>query len=297
MLLVSNFASATEVATDATPAGVDHEGTQDTVNKAGSGIELLPQLEFGVAAAGLQVPAYPASSVTNERQFFVPWFIYRSDNVQVKDGGVELLAYESDRLKIDLGVGGSLNADTSDTPLREGMPDLDFLLELGPRFNVPLSDETNDGIRSRLNWITSLRLALSTDFQRLDNRGPVLNTELRYRADGFANDKLSFSASLGSIWLGDELMDYFFAVDSEFATPTRPEYNASSGFLNLAASLGFSYDVTSDISTFIGLGYQSFDGAENSDSPLFEGNSTSSIIIAASWRLYKSKKMASIREE
>jgi len=64
--------------------------------------------------------------------------------VQVKDGGIELVAYRSDRLVIDLGVSGSLNSDTSDTPLREGMPDLDFLFELGPRFNVPLSDFTRD---------------------------------------------------------------------------------------------------------------------------------------------------------
>lgn len=227
----------------------------------------------------------------------MPWFIYRSDNIQVKDGGVELVAYESDRLKIDLGLSGSLNSDTSDTPLREGMPDLDFLLELGPRFDVPLSDSTRNGIRARLNWVTSLRLALSTDFRSIDNQGPVLNTELRYRMGGFYDDKLSFSASVSSTWLGNDLMDYFFAVDSEFATDTRPEFNASGGFLSVGASLGISYKVTRNINAFLGLGYNSLSGSENEDSPLFEDDSTSSIILAASWRLFESKTRVSVREE
>lgn len=293
-----NFVVAFEVAAN-TESGDSTANTADEVtdNNLASGLETLPQLEFGIAGAALQVPAYPASGVTNDRQFLVPWFIYRSDSVQVKDGGVELVAYESERLKVDLGISGSLNADTSDTPLREGMPDLDFLLELGPRFNVPLSDKTNNGIRARVNWVTSLRLAVSTDFRRLDSRGPVLNTELRYRMDGFNNDKLSFTASVNSTWLGNELMDYFFAVDSEFVTQGRAEFNARGGFLNVGASLGISYDITRNIGTFIGLGYKSFNGSENEDSPLFEDDSTTSVIIAASWRLYESKKMISVREE
>ncbi len=277
-------------------AGSENASEEQTINP-GSARESLPQLEFGIAAAALQVPAYPSSAVTNERQFVLPWFIYRSDTVQVKDGGVEMVAYESDRLKIDMGIGGSLNADTSDTPLREGMPDIDFLLELGPRFDVPLSNQTRNGIRTKLNWVTSLRLAVSTDFRRLDYRGPVLNTQLKYRVAGFGNDKVSLSASVSSTWLGNELMDYFYSVDDEFVTDSRPAFNAGGGFLNLGASFGVGFEPTPDINAYIGIGYRNFNGSENEDSPLFEQDSNTNIIVAASWRLYKSKKLVSVREE
>jgi len=44
------------------------------------------------------------------------------------------------------------------------------------------------------------------------------------------------------------------------------------------------------VGAFIGLGYTSLAGAENSDSPLFEDNGDPRIILALSWRLYQSKK-------
>ncbi len=259
--------------------------------------ESLPRLEIGVAAAALQVPAYPSSSVVSDRQFIVPWFIYRSDKVQVKDGGVELIAYQSDRLIIDLGIGGSLNADTSETPLREGMPDIDFLFEVGPRFNVPFLDSTKNNIRSRLNWFTSLRFAVSTDFRRLDFRGPLLNTEVEYRLEGFSNNKLSFNTSVFANWLGDDLMDYFFAVDDEFVTATRPAFDANAGFLNAGVSLGVSYRPTPALTTFLGLGYTSYKGSENDDSPLFEDDINTSIILAASWRFFESERRVTVRDE
>ena len=260
--------------------------------------ESLPRFEFGVAAAALQVPAYPASGVVNDRQFVVPWFIYRSDSVQVKDGGVKLIAYESDRLVIDLGISGSLNSDTSNTPLREGMPDLDFIFELGPRFDVPLLDFTNDrDIRSRVNWITSLRFAVSTDIRNFDYRGPVFNTSLGYRVGGFYNERLSFSASLSTTWLGERLSEYFYSVDPQFVTDTRPEFDAEAGFLNVQLSLGASLKPRPGISTFIGLGFASFAGSENEDSPLFEDDTNTRIIAAFSWRLFKSKRLVRVREE
>lgn len=256
-----------------------------------------PRFEFGVAAAGIQTPAYPASSVTSERLFVVPWFIYRSDKVQVKDGGIELVAYRSDRLVIDLGVSGSLNSDTSDTPLREGMPDLDFLFELGPRFNVPLSDFTRDGIRTRFNWVTSLRIALSTDFGSIDYQGPVLNTQLTYRSSGFFDNKLSFNAAVSTTWLGEELSDYFFEVDEQFVTPARAAFDARAGFLDVGISAGIGYKATPDITTFLGLGASSLNGSKNDDSPLFEDDINTRVILAASWRLFKSKRRVVNRDE
>ncbi len=259
--------------------------------------QVKPGFEFGLAAASVQVAAYPSSSVTSERYFLAPWFVYRSDNVQVKDGGIKLIAYESEKLTIDLGLGGSLNADTSETPLRDGMPDIDYLLELGPRFNVRLMDNTNTHGRNRLNWITAYRFALSTDFKRLDYRGPVLNTELSFRRSGLANNKLSFQASIGSTWVGNQLMDYFFSVAPEFETADRPQYNANGGFLGLDLSAGFQYKPVPAVNTFLGLGVTSLNGSKNDDSPLFEEDINTRVIVGVSWKLYQSKRTVSVANE
>lgn len=257
-----------------------------------------PRFEFGLASAALQVPAYPSSSVNTERLFVLPWFIYRSDKLQVKDGGVQLIAYQSDRLVIDLGIAGSLNSDTSETPLREGLPDLDFIIELGPRFTVPIFDRTDSkNRRSRLNWVTSFRFAVSTDFSSLDDRGPVLNTQLSYRKDGLFNNKLSFDVAGGPTWLGSQLQDYFFSVDPEFVTPDRPQFDAEAGYLGFNFSAGFRYRPVKRISTFLGLGVNSLAGSRNADSPLFEDELTTQIILGISYQVFRTKRSVQVFDE
>jgi len=183
------FAAGTVYA-DETPDTNNVDTPADTEISEGQTIEGLrteakSTFEFGVAAAALRVPAYPSSSVKNDRFFGAPWIIYRGDRVQVKEGGVELKAFQSKKLLVDVGIGAALGSDASDTPLRAGLPDLDFILQLGPRFTVPVMDKTVDGIRTRLNWVSGLRLAVSTDFQSLDFQGPLATTELRFRKTGF----------------------------------------------------------------------------------------------------------------
>lgn len=250
----------------------------------------LPRLEIGVAAAGIQTAAYPSSSVNIKRVFAAPWLIYRSEKLEVKDGGVKLIAYQNDRLTIDLGINGSLSADTSETPLREGMPDIDFIFELGPRFDFKLSDDIKGNWRNRFNWESAYRFALSTDFGNLDYRGPVASTRLVYRKDSLTKKGLGFNVALRATWAGNQLQDYFYGVDEEFVTDVRPEFDADPGFIGLDLSAGVSFRPLKPVGAFIGLGYTSLAGAKNADSPLFEDTGDPRIILALSWRLYQSKK-------
>jgi len=257
-----------------------------------------PKMEAGVAAAGIHGPAYPGSSISSDRFFFAPWFIYRSDTLSVKDGGINLKAYDSDRVIVDLGIGVALNADSSITPVREGMPDLDYLLELGPRINVLLFDEFGElGRRNRLNWKTSYRQSLSTDFKRLDLRGPVFDTELEYRWDTNAANDLSIEASVGALWLGNKLSDYIYAVEPQFATQDREAYDAQSGFLGFNLSLGFMVRPVKKMNLYFGLGLDLYDGTRNEQSPLFEKDQGTSAILAVSYKLYESADTVLVRDE
>ena len=256
-----------------------------------------PQLEIGVAGAGISSAAYPSSSVTSNRGFIVPWFVYRSEKVQVKDGGVKLIAYQNDWLTVDVGIGGSLNADTSITPIREGMPDIDFIFEAGPRFDVSIKDDSTGAWRDRVNWVTAYRFAVSTDFKRLDYRGPLLNTELVYRKDGIGDNRLSFDVSLGATWAEERLQDYFFEVAPEFVTSDRARFDAQAGFLGLDLSAGIQFQPTKRVSAFVGVGVSSFDGSRNEDSPLFEEDLNTRVIAALSWEIYRSKKLVTASGE
>lgn len=267
----------------------------DSADSATLKTESKPQWEFGLAAAALSVPAYPASAVTGERRFLVPWFIYRGDKVRLQDGGLKLIALQNKRVTVDVSIGGSLNADSADTPLRAGMPDLDYLLELGPKVDVRLWDhESDSGGKSRLNWSTALRLAVSTDFSSLKSRGPVLGTELSYRRSGLLGADTFFSASAEAFWVGEKMMDYFYQVDTAFVTPQRAAFDAQPGYIGSAISLGVGRNFNDKVSGFIGLRVALHDGARNSDSPLFEDNTGNAIFGGLSWTLKQSKKMTQV---
>lgn len=249
-----------------------------------------PQWEFGLAAAGLRVPAYPASAVENQRGFLLPWFIYRGDKVRFQDGGLKVIALQNQRVTIDVSISGSLNADSEDTPLRAGMPDLDYLLELGPKADVRLWEhDLGDGQTSKLNWSTALRLAVSTDFSSLKSRGPVLGTELSYRRSGLFGDTTSFSASIDATWTGEKLMDYIYAVDPAFVTPERSAFDAKAGYMGAGVSVGIGRRFNENVQGFLGVAVALHDGAKNDDSPLFESNSNTSIYGGVSWTIKQSE--------
>ena len=264
-----------------TPPVVETELVFKTVKK--------PQWEFGLAGAALQVPAYPASAVETKRGFLVPWFIYRGDKVRFQDGGLKVIAVQSQRVTIDVSISGSLNANSDDTPLRSGMPDLDYLLELGPKADVRIWEhDLNDGQSSRLNWSTALRMALSTDFSSIRSQGPVLGSELSYRRSGLLGGSTSFSASLEATWTGERMMDYIYAVDPAFVTAERPAFDAKGGYLGSSLSVGFGHRFNKDVLAFLGISVDLHDGARNDDSPLFESNSNASVYGGVSWTIKQS---------
>ncbi len=262
--------------------------------------EAKPQWEFGLAAAGLSVPAYPASAVSSERRFLLPWFIYRGDKVRLQDGGLKLIALQNQRVTVDVSISGSLNADSEDTPLRQGMPDLDYLFELGPKIDVRLweseSEQSSDGVKrfGRINWSTALRLAVSTDLKSIRSRGPVLGTELQYRRDGLFGARSFVSASASAYWVGEQLMDYFYQVDPAFATDQRAAYDAKAGYTGSGLSLGIGHQFNKDVSGFLGVRLSLHDGAKNSNSPLFEENTNTGIYGGVSWTIKKSSKTINV---
>ena len=95
-----------------------------------------PVWELGVGAAFFSGHDYPASDDPNDTALALPFFVYRSERVRVQGGGVGAVAIERPRFKLDVSLGGSLNAESSGNAAREGLPDLDFLFELGPRLNI-----------------------------------------------------------------------------------------------------------------------------------------------------------------
>lgn len=257
--------------------------------------ELLPRWEVGLGALQLYGKDYPGSDNDNERLFVVPYGIYRGEKIRIGEGGVSAMAFENPRYSLDFSVAGSVNANSEDNVLREGLPDIDYMFEVGPQLVVTVYDSINDdGTRSELTFSTQLRAAFSTDFEDIESRGGVFTTVLNWERGGFMGGKLGIFGDIGPKWGSKDLQEVFYQVDPEFATADRAAYDAKGGYLGTDASIGLSYEATPNLWLYGALGKKFYSGAANEDSPLFETDSSNTMWIGLLWRLKSSNELVEV---
>jgi outer membrane scaffolding protein for murein synthesis (MipA/OmpV family) len=257
--------------------------------------EAQPLWEFGVGGGAGEVPNYPSSSERNFVALAAPYVVYRGDVFRIGGGsGARAVVAEDDNFEFDISVGGAFAADSDDNTAREGMPELDYLFEVGPQLVYRLSDfNFSHGGTGRLNARLQARAVFSTDFDDIDHRGYVFEPTLSYQQRGVLFEDTGLNASLRFSFATEQLHDYFYQVDDVFITDTRQGYDAKGGYLGAELSVGVSFPLTESIRGFLGGSLQFHHGAANEDSPLFEERFTYSLAAGFVWRLYQSEQTAS----
>ncbi|MEO8188307.1 MAG: MipA/OmpV family protein, partial [Burkholderiaceae bacterium] len=98
----------------------------------------LPLWEVGGGATFLRVPDYRGSEDVRNYVLPIPWFVYRGEIFRADRDGARARLFDSERIKVNLSVSGSVPVDSDRNRAREGMEDLSPLFELGPVVNVHL---------------------------------------------------------------------------------------------------------------------------------------------------------------
>lgn len=254
-------------------------------------LDSKPVWEAGIGAGYLNSVDYPGSKDPNIAQFALPFFIYRTEIFRVGDGGVGAVAVEEPRLKIDVSLGGALNAESEPDSVRAGLPDLDFLFEFGPRLQIKLFEKQWDTeSRSRLDWDSKIRAVIGTDFKSAKARGFVFSTGLAYRQRAIAGNKIDFIVN-ADITFGDQRYnDYLYTVLPEFVTPQRASYTAEAGYVESRAFFGLAIRPTTSLRIFTGLAFFSYANSANESSPLFETDTSTQYAVGFAWIPLRSKK-------
>ncbi|HBR98130.1 MAG TPA: MipA/OmpV family protein [Gammaproteobacteria bacterium] len=261
-------------------------------------LERKPVWEIGLGGGYSGGFDYPASSERNQRTLFLPYAIYRGPTFRVGSGRVQAVAVEDPRFKLDLSVGASFNADSDGNSARSGMPDLDFLFEVGPRLEYRVFDwPIGDNSRSTLSWENYIRAVFSTDFTRVDTRGVRLGSRLRYQYTDIGGKPIDFFARLGPIWGSADLQDYFYQVDPAFATDTRAAFKAGGGYLGSELFYGIRFWATRHFRLIAGSTLGFYDGAANEDSPLFEQRRSTSYALVVIWSIWQSPNAIEVFQE
>ena len=238
---------------------------------------------------------YPASNDSNERGLALPFFIYRTPLLRFGDGGIRAIAIENPRVKLDLSIGGSLNASSSGNSAREGLPDLDFLFELGPQLEVRLFDyRLASGSRVQGRFTSELRAVFSTDFRGIDSQGWTADVGVGMNVADIAGTGISFITGFDVSFATERLQDYFYEVAPEFVTDTRPQFDARGGYLESTLFTGLAFRPFRDVRVFTGVIQGFYDGARNQDSPLFEVTQQTRYAVGVVWTIKRSKQMVDV---
>lgn len=246
--------------------------------------------EFQVVGFAQSFPAFPSSADQNLTILPIPFPVYRGKFLQFGEDLEDLARgkiLNSDRVNLSVGVSASFPEDSDDLSVRQGMPDLDFLLEAGPEleYRIAGSEESDRELKMSLQ----LRAAVTLDGLDTKGRGVVFNPELEYLMRDVLGPKNELRLRVSSTWASEKYMDYLFGVAPEYATPNRPLFDADAGYLNTEFLLGLNRRISDRLEFRGSLRIWVNKGAANDASPLYQRDYDRGIRLALYWTAWKSK--------
>jgi outer membrane scaffolding protein for murein synthesis (MipA/OmpV family) len=245
--------------------------------------EQRPLWEFGIGPVGLYLPDYRGSDESTGYLFPFPLVAYRGEHFKVDREGIRGIFFESDRVELDFSMNATQPVNSQKNQARQGMPDLNATVEIGPMLGIVLARDREIDYSYRFRLRLPVRAVIATDFRNLEYQGwvtyPHLNLDLRPE---FLGGRWNVSFNAGPMYGTQKYHQYFYGVAPEFATPDRPAYEARGGYsgFTLLASL------SRHIGKFWVGGYIRYDalgGATFDPSPLVRQNSALAGGIAIAW--------------
>lgn len=259
---------------------------------AAASAETKPLWELGFAAGGGYLPDYPAAGQNHFNAIAVPYVVYRGTFIRAGDKGLVRGRFlKTEDLDVDISASGSFRADSADNDARQGMPDLDYLGEVGPRVQWTVARSRGG---AKLDLELPVRAVFSTDLTNLHYRGVRAAPEIAYQHEAAFGTRLNLKLGLSADFGDEKLQDYFYQVDPQFAQAGRPAYDAKGGYLGSKLELSMLYPLNRQIRLFSLFQVDFNQGAANQDSPLFKDDVTYSVGVGAVVSLWQS--MQQVRE-
>ncbi|MGB9429041.1 MAG: MipA/OmpV family protein [Gammaproteobacteria bacterium] len=196
-------------------------------------------IELGVGIAGAHFADYPGSSRYWNFLLPIPYITLHTPRLDANRDGVHGKLLWGNHWSLDVDFSASVPVNSSRDVEREGMPNLGWIGETGPILTYHAWHDERSGFR--LDLKLPVRIAVSTDGWALHHRGWVAEPGIELARDwGRGEDRYHADLSLASLYATSQYFDYLYGVAPQYATATRPAYQAGSGRGGYRLSLGFS---------------------------------------------------------
>jgi outer membrane protein len=244
-----------------------------------------PLWEAGIGLGAVSFPAYRGSDQSKRYALPSPYFIYRGEFLKADRQGMraELLGNDS----INLTISGALSPPTfsDEVRVRVGMPDLDANVEVGPQLNIKLWQSPHNG--RQLKLLLPLRTAFTLN-SKPQGIGWVFHPKLNLDIGTLAAlPGWNIGLQAGALFGDHKQHQYFYGVDSAYASAERPAYEARGGFAGMQYLVGVSKRFERHwVGAF--LRYDNLSGASFANSPLVRTRNYVAGGVAFSWILGES---------
>ena len=237
--------------------------------------------EFGVGLGAVDFPAYDGAAEKRQLVLPFPYFVIRSRFLDADRDEVRGKLLRSDDWSLDVDFGGNVDVTSSDTKERQGMPDLDWLGEVGPalRYHV-----WHGGPGNGIDFVLPARVADSVHSLSFHHRGFDSDPRVEWHGTWFqaGGDRVIFDANLAGRFVDRGYADYYYGVASQYATPTRPAYAAPGGYSGWSTQAGVSWH-RGDMVYGAFIEHTSLHGAAFQSSPLVGDAGGWSFGLAVAW--------------
>jgi outer membrane scaffolding protein for murein synthesis (MipA/OmpV family) len=219
----------------------------------------------------------------------IPVFAYRGEVLQIDREKLRGLLFRSERVELELSANGSVPVRSGDNPVREGMPDLDPVLELGPSLNIRLAQSPRHTLRLRL----PVRAQIASDFHSIHGAGVVANPNLNLDVRLDHGWRLGLVA--GALFGDRRNHDYYYGVAPQYARAGRSAYEAPGGYSGAQVIAA----VSRRFGPWFVAGFVKHDsiaGAAFVTSPLVERRNNVSAGLAFTWTFAQSATRVTVRD-
>lgn len=195
-----------------------------------------PLWELGLGAAVVRFPDYRGSDEASAYLLPLPFIAYRGRFLRADRDGARAILFAGKKLEIDVSLNASTPTKSKDNDARSGMPDLKGTFEIGPNASLELwkSADRRYKVDLRLPVRQSITIeskpkTIGLTFQ------PNLNLDIRNFAGNWNIGMLT-----GPLFASRRYHQHFYGVAPEFATASRPAYEAGGGYSGWRATMAFS---------------------------------------------------------
>jgi len=249
-----------------------------------------PLWEVGAGVAFIDFPDYRGSDERHTYVLPVPYVVYRGEFLKVDRENVRGLFFKSDKAEVEVSLNGSVPVKSFDNRVRQGMPDLEPTLEVGPSLNLFLlhsePKQTSFDLRLPVRPVIDINAKyFGYVFQ------PQLDLDVH---DIAGNIGWNLGLAAGPIFADQRYHQRLYGVDPAYATAVRPAYTARGGYAGsqIISALSKHYP-----HYWVGgfVKWDTLHGAVFEDSPLVKSKQNFTAGFAVSWIFAESKTL--VQEE